>query len=287
MRHLPVADSGNWQIGIHQHHKHDHKSTTMSNIFILCIIFFMGTCIGSFLNVCIWRIPRSESIVTPGSRCPQCNTPIRFYHNIPIISYVMLLGKCRNCAAPISLRYPLVEGLTGLLAAATAYRYGITLDFLLYFIFISALVTVTFIDIDLQIIPDVISLPGIPIGIAASLILTTISFKDSLIGALVGGGSLFLVAWGYHRITGKEGMGGGDIKLLAMIGAFIGWQGVFFTIFLASATGSVIGAILMLFARKDLKFAVAFGPFLALGALAYLFVGPELIDWYYSAAFRY
>ncbi|MFZ2632151.1 MAG: prepilin peptidase [Desulfosalsimonadaceae bacterium] len=259
----------------------------MSNILILCIIFFFGACIGSFLNVCIWRIPRSESIVSPGSKCPQCNTPIRFYDNIPILSYVLLLGKCRNCASPISIRYPLVEGLTGLLAAATAYRYGITLDFLIYFVFISALVTVTFIDLDLQIIPDVISLPGIPIGIAASLVLTPVTFKDSLIGALVGGGSLFLVAWGYHLITGKEGMGGGDIKLLAMIGAFIGWQGVFFTIFLASATGSMIGAILMLFAKKDLKFAVAFGPFLALGALAYLFVGPELIDWYYNAAFRY
>ena len=259
----------------------------MSNIFILCIIFFMGACIGSFLNVCIWRLPRSESIVSPGSKCPQCNMPIRFYDNIPILSYALLLGKCRNCANPISIRYPLVEGLTGFLAAATAYRYGITLDFLIYFVFISALVTVTFIDLDLQIIPDVISLPGIPIGIAASMVLTPVTLKDSLIGALVGGGSLFLVAWGYHLFTGKEGMGGGDIKLLAMIGAFIGWQGVFFTIFLASVTGSMIGAILMLFAKKDLKFAVAFGPFLALGALAYLFVGPELIDWYYNAAFRY
>jgi leader peptidase (prepilin peptidase) / N-methyltransferase len=258
----------------------------MSNMLILCIIFFMGACIGSFLNVCIWRLPRSESIVSPGSKCPQCNAPIRFYDNIPILSYVLLLGKCRNCASPISIRYPLVEGLTGLLAAATAYRYGITLDFLIYFVFISALVTVTFIDLDLQIIPDIISLPGIPLGLAASLLLTSVTFKDALIGAFVGGGSLFLVAWGYHRITGKDGMGGGDIKLLAMIGAFIGWQGVFFTIFIASATGSVIGAILMLFAKKDLKFAVAFGPFLALGALAYLFAGPELIDWYYNSAFR-
>ncbi|RJP86249.1 MAG: prepilin peptidase [Desulfobacteraceae bacterium] len=258
----------------------------MSNLLVLFIIFFMGACIGSFLNVCIWRLPRSQSIVSPGSMCPKCDTPIRFYDNIPIISYAFLLGKCRKCAAPISIRYPLVELLTGLLAVATAHRYGITLDFLIYFIFISALVTVTFIDLDLQIIPDIISLPGIPLGLAASLVLTTVTFKDALIGVLLGGGSLFLVAWGYHRITGKEGMGGGDIKLLGMIGAFIGWQGVCFTIFIASATGSVIGSVLMLFARKDLKFAVAFGPFLALGAVAYLFVGPELIDWYYNAAFR-
>jgi len=196
------------------------------------------------------------------------------------------MGKCRRCKAGISIRYPLVEGLTGVLAMAAAFRFGLTLDFLIYFVFISALVTITFIDLDLQIIPDVISLPGIPIGLAASLVLTTVTFKDSLIGVLVGGGSLFLVAWGYHFITGKEGMGGGDIKLLAMIGAFIGWQGVFFTIFIASAVGSAAGAILMLFAKKDLKFAVAFGPFLALGALAYLLAGPELIDWYYNSAFR-
>ncbi len=258
----------------------------MSDIFILLMIFFMGACIGSFLNVCIWRLPRAESIVSPGSKCPHCNTPIRFYDNIPILSYILLTGKCRGCKAPISIRYPLVEGLTGLLAAAAAYRFGITLDFLIYFVFISILVTVTFIDIDLMIIPDVISLPGILVGLAASLVLRSVTFKDALIGVFVGGGSLFLVAWGYHRITGKEGMGGGDIKLLAMIGAFIGWQGVFFTIFVASATGSLTGAILMLFARKDLKFAVAFGPFLAMGALAYLFAGPELIDWYYNSAFR-
>jgi leader peptidase (prepilin peptidase)/N-methyltransferase len=267
-------------------HRHGHKGIKMSNLFILFIIFCMGACIGSFLNVCIWRVPRSESIVSPGSRCPQCSTPIRFYDNIPILSYILLMGKCRHCKSGISIRYPLVEGLTGVLAMAAAFRFGLTLDFLIYFIFISVLVTVTFIDLDLQIIPDVISLPGIPIGLAASLVLTTVTFKDSLIGALVGGGSLFLVAWGYYYFTKKEGMGGGDIKLLAMIGAFIGWQGVFFTIFIASAVGSVTGAILMLFAKKDLKFAVAFGPFLALGALAYLFVGPELIDWYYHSAFR-
>lgn len=262
------------------------ESCFMSDIIVLTVIFCIGACIGSFLNVCIWRVPRSESIVRPGSRCPRCRTAIRFYDNIPIISYLVLLGKCRHCAAPIPLRYPLVEGLTGLLAAAAAWRFGVTVDFLIYFGFIAALVTVTFIDVDLQIIPDVISLPGIPIGLAASLLSTRVTFTDSLIGIFLGGGSLFLVAWGYYQFTGKEGMGGGDIKLLAMIGAFIGWQGVFFTIFISSAVGSTAGAILMLFAKKDLKFAVAFGPFLALGALAYLFAGPELIDWYYHSAFR-
>jgi len=178
-----------------------------------------------------------------------------------------------------------VELLNGLLAVAAAVRFGISIDFVVYFIFISALVTITFIDLDHQIIPDVISLPGIPIGLLCSLALSAVSFRDSLIGALIGGGSLFLVAWGYEHFTGKEGMGGGDIKLLAMIGAFTGWQGVFFTIFVSSAVGSIIGIFLMLIARKNLKFAVPFGPFLSIGAIAYLFFGPEVIFWYYHRAF--
>jgi leader peptidase (prepilin peptidase)/N-methyltransferase len=253
---------------------------------ILIITFILGACIGSFLNVCIYRIPESRSIVSPGSACPNCNTEIKFYDNIPIISWLLLLGKCRTCSEPISVRYPLVELLTGLLALASVIRFGVSADCFIYYIFICALVVITFIDLDLQIIPDIISLPGIPLGFLASFLLTSVSFKDSLIGILIGGGSLFLVAWGYQLVTGKEGMGGGDIKLLAMIGAFIGWQGVCFTIFIASATGSLIGIVLMLFSQKDLKFAVPFGPFLSVGAIAYLFFGPELIFWYYHIAFR-
>ncbi len=253
---------------------------------ILIITFIMGTCIGSFLNVCICRIPESRSIVTPGSACTKCNTPIKFYDNIPIISFLLLFGKCRTCSEPISVRYPLVELLTGLLALASVIRLNMSIDFIIYFIFICALVVITFIDLDHQIIPDIISLSGIPIGLLSSLFLASICFTDALIGALIGGGSLFLIAWGYQLITGKEGMGGGDIKLLAMIGAFIGWQGVFFTIFAASVSGSLIGAVLMLFTQKNLKFAVPFGPFLSLGAIAYIFFGPELIFWYYHIAFR-
>ena len=253
---------------------------------LLTITFIMGACIGSFLNVCICRIPESQSIVTPPSACPKCNTPIKFYDNIPIISYLFLRGKCRSCAEPISARYPFIEFLTGMLAIAAVIRFGISIDFLVYFVFICALVVITFIDLDHQIIPDVISLPGIPIGLVAAFFLTSVSLTDTLIGVLIGGGSLFLVAWGYYFITGKEGMGGGDIKLLAMIGAFTGWQGVLFTIFIASATGSLIGGALMLFAQKNLKFAVPFGPFLSLGAITYIFFGPELIYWYYHVAFR-
>lgn len=253
----------------------------MLNGLILSTAFILGACIGSFLNVCIWRLPASQSIVTPGSKCPRCNTPIRFYDNIPIISYIFLKGKCRTCKESISVRYPLVELLTGLVAMATTIKFGISVESLIYFTFIAALIVTTFIDIDHKIIPDSISLPGIPIGVLSCLAIGSLQFKDSLLGVLIGGGSLFLIAWGYHFFTGKEGMGGGDIKLLAMIGAFTGWKGVFFTIFVSSLTGTIIGVTLMLIARKSLKFAVPFGPFLAIGAVLYVFFGPELISWYY------
>ena len=257
----------------------------MQNGLILSTAFIFGACIGSFLNVCICRLPESQSIVTPGSKCPRCNKPIRFYDNIPIISYIFLKGKCRTCREPISIRYPLVELLTGLFACATIIRFGISVEALIYFIFITALIVTTFIDIDHKIIPDIISLPGIPLGLLSSMAIGSLHFKDSLIGMLIGGGSLFLIAWGYHFFTGKEGMGGGDIKLLAMIGAFIGWKGVFFTIFVSSVTGTLIGVLLILIAQKNLKFAVPYGPFLAIGAVLYIFFGPEFISWYYYGLF--
>jgi leader peptidase (prepilin peptidase) / N-methyltransferase len=253
----------------------------MLNGLILSAAFTFGACIGSFLNVCICRLPESQSIVAPGSKCPGCNTPIRFYDNIPIISYIFLKGKCRKCKESISVRYPLVELLTGLVAITTTIKFGMGIESLIYFIFIAALIVTTFIDIDHKIIPDSISLPGIPIGVLSSFAIASLPFKDSLLGVLIGGGILFLIAWSYQFFTGKEGMGGGDIKLLAMIGAFTGWQGVFFTIFVSSVTGTIVGVTLMLIARKSLKFAVPFGPFLAIGAVLYVFFGPEIISWYY------
>ncbi len=256
------------------------------HLFSVFVVFILGACIGSFLNVCICRIPEAQSIILPASACPKCKTPIRFYDNIPIISYLILAGKCRTCKTPISIRYPVVELVTGLTGVAALIRFGISIDFAVYFIFICTLLVITYIDMDHQIIPDVISLPGIPIGLVAAFFVSFVSLTDALIGVAVGGGILFLVAWGYYLVTGKEGMGGGDIKLLAMIGAFTGWQGVFFTIFIASAIGSLIGGMLMLVARKNLKYAVPFGPFLSIGAICYLFFGPELIFWYYYTAFR-
>ncbi len=253
----------------------------MADFFILGIAFVFGACIGSFLNVCIARLPVGESIMFPGSKCPACQNAIRFYDNIPILSYLWLRGKCRHCGQSISLRYPMVEILTGLMAVLILFHFSLSLEAFVYFTMTAALIVVIYIDLDHQLIPDVISLPGILLGFLASFFLDALSFIDSLIGILSGGGILFAVAGGYYLLTGREGMGGGDIKLLAMIGAFLGWQGVCFTIFVSSVTGTVAGLLFMLFARKDLKFALPFGPFLSLGAIAYLFFGPQLIAWYF------
>jgi leader peptidase (prepilin peptidase)/N-methyltransferase len=243
-------------------------------------VFFVGSCVGSFLNVVIYRLPAGLSLVSPGSRCPHCETPVRFYDNIPILSWLILRGRCRSCKAAIALRYPSVELITGLLAWFTWLKFGLSWACLVNFIFIATLVAVTFIDLDHRIIPDVISLPGIPLFFLAGLLLPTPSLRDALIGVLVGGGSLLAVAWGYYLLRKQEGMGGGDIKLLAMMGGFIGWQGVLFTIFAASATGTLVGVGAMFKAGKGMRLAIPFGPFLALGAVLYIFFGEIVIHWY-------
>jgi len=245
--------------------------------------FIFGMIVGSFLNVCIYRLPVSQSIVRPRSRCPQCGHSIRSVDNIPVLSYLLLKGRCRDCGARIPLRYPLVETLSGAFAAMAVARFGFSGQAVLMFALIAALLVITFIDLDHRIIPDAITLPGIPVGLAASFGPGLISPFESLIGILAGGGSLFLVAWGYQLITQREGMGGGDIKLLAMIGAFLGWQGVLFTIFVASLTGTLAGMALIFRRRGNMKLAVPFGPFLAVGAIAYLFIGTELWSWYIAA----
>jgi leader peptidase (prepilin peptidase)/N-methyltransferase len=171
----------------------------------------------------------------------------------------------------------------GLFCLSVFLKYGLTFPSVVYYVFIATLIVITFIDIDHRIIPDYLSLPGIPIFFLASLALPSLAYWDALIGILAGGGSLFLVAWTYHLITKKEGMGGGDIKLLAMIGALIGWKGVLFTIFISSAAGALSGMTIMLLTRQNMKLAVPFGPFLAIGAISYIFFGPQLIYWYFNA----
>lgn len=249
-------------------------------IFFSVFAFMFGAVVGSFLNVCICRLPRDESVVSPPSHCPCCNYRIRWYDNIPLLSYLLLGGKCRVCRTKISIQYPLVELLNGVLCLALFHRFGPTFVFWVYFLFSSALVVITFIDIEHQIIPDEISLPGIVIGFVFSFFLKEHNWLNSLVGIVLGGGSLLFVAYAYQLLTGKEGMGGGDIKLLAMMGAFLGWKSIPFIIFASSLVGSVVGVSLMLIQKKDSKLAIPFGPYLAFGALLYIFFGDRLINWY-------
>ncbi|MBW2107852.1 MAG: prepilin peptidase [Deltaproteobacteria bacterium] len=243
-------------------------------------VFAFGAAVGSFLNVCIYRLPNSRSLIRPRSMCPQCGAPIPFYDNIPLVSYMVLRARCRNCSAVIPLRYPVVEAASGLFAVAIVMRYGLRWEALVLYAFVAALLVVTFIDIDHQIIPNIITYPGVVVGLAASFFSEFITVKDAVLGIAVGAGILLVVALGYYLVTKNEGMGGGDVKLLAMIGAFLGWKAVIFTIFLGSAVGTLAGLAVALKSRKGRKTAVAFGPFLSLGALLYIFYGPELISWY-------
>jgi len=253
----------------------------MSPLLLFPVVaFIFGMVVGSFLNVCICRMPKNESIVAPPSHCPHCLYQIRWYDNIPVVSYLILRGKCRGCGAHISLQYPFVELLNGILTLFLFLRFGPTLAFAALFLFCSALVVITFIDIEHQIIPDEISLSGIVIGFICSFFLKGHSWLNSLLGILLGGGTLLLVAYTYQRLTGKDGMGGGDIKLLAMMGAFLGWKAVPFIIFASSLVGSLIGISIMLFQKKDGKLAIPFGPYLAFGAVLYIFYGKPLIRWY-------
>ena len=181
-----------------------------------------GLVLGSFANVCIFRVPLGQSIVRPPSTCPQCGRRIKFYDNIPIVSYILLKGKCRNCRHPISIQYPVVEAFFGLLSWILLTRYGLSYQYFLFFLFTGVLVIVSVIDLHHKIIPDILSLPGIAAGFLASFVPGSISWLDSLLGILAGGGALFLIALLFERLTGREGMGGGDVKLLALIGAWMG-----------------------------------------------------------------
>ncbi len=251
-------------------------------ILLFVAVFMFGAIVGSFLNVCIYRIPAQLSIVFPASRCPVCEKTLRWYHNVPIVSYLFLRGRCAYCAVKISWRYPMVEMLNGLLFVLTFYYFGISVITLVLLLFISSLVVITFIDLDHQIIPDVISLPGIVVGFGCSFLLPWVTWQSSLGGILLGGGSLYAVAATYELLTKKEGMGGGDIKLLAMIGAFLGWKAVLPIIFFSSLVGTCVGVPVMLIKGSDGRLAIPFGPFLALASVFYLFWGPSVIRWYLS-----
>ncbi len=254
-----------------------------AQVYVLFVfVFILGTIVGSFLNVCICRIPEGRSIVSPPSHCPNCGALIRWYQNVPILSWLFLGGKCFSCKVPISWRYPFVELLNGFLFLAVFYLLGFHAATLVYWIFVSSLLVITFIDFDHQIIPDLISLPGIVVGFVGSFWVPWVSWSESLLGIMLGGGSLWLVAFAYHLFAKKEGMGGGDIKLLAMLGAFLGWKAILPIIFLSSFAGSLVGVPVMIAHKSGSKMALPFGPFLALGGMIYLFWGPLLIRWYFS-----
>lgn len=239
------------------------------------LIFILGSMIGSFLNVCIYRIPRGESIVFPNSHCPKCTHTIRSRDNIPIFSYLLLEGKCRFCKEPISIQYPIVEGITAVLLLLIFIKYGLSLDFLLFGFFGCVLVLLSAIDIERLIIPNKIILPSMGIGFLLVLITDYSRLPESLLGFAAGGGLLLLVALIAPFFLKEEGLGGGDIKLAAFIGIFLGWFALM-AIFWGFFLGALLGLALLTVRCKDWKDPLTFGPFLSVGALITLFGGPYL-----------
>ncbi|MBE0568972.1 MAG: prepilin peptidase [Deltaproteobacteria bacterium] len=237
--------------------------------------FLAGACVGSFLNVVIHRLPREESIVSPRSRCPFCGRPIRAWENIPIASFLALRGKCSGCGAPISIRYPIVEAMTAVGFAAIVWHVGTGWVLVRDLLFFSLLVPITFIDIDHRIIPDELSLGGLAAGILLSF-LPGGDWKGSVIGCLVGGGGLYGTAYLYEKVRGVEGMGRGDVKLLAMIGAFLSWKGAILTVFLGSLLGVAGGLVAMRKGDDGLKTAIPFGPYLCVAAVAVRYLGESV-----------
>jgi len=231
--------------------------------------------LGSFLNVCISRLPHRQSIVLPASHCPTCQTPIRYYDNIPLVSFGVLGGRCRACRAPISWRYPLVEALAVMVGLLALWRLGPTWDGLRVFALGLALIAVTFIDLETLLIPDRITLPGIVVGLATHLYPSPRDLVSPLVGLLAAGALFYVVAW-----ASRGGMGGGDIKLAAMVGAFLGWQLVLVAIFVGVLAGGIAGLLLLILGLKGRKDPVPFGPFLALGGLVAGLWGEALLAWY-------
>jgi len=245
------------------------------------LIFILGLIVGSFCNVCIYRIPKNESIIYPTSHCPKCRTTIKPVDNIPLLSYILLKGRCRNCGSKISIQYPIVELLTGMIYLIIYLIYGLSIQSLIYIILSSALIIIAFIDLNEQIVPDVISLPGIGVGLILSFFVPYLSFINSALGVVVGGGIILIIALVGSMIFKKEAMGGGDVKLAAMIGAFLGWRYTIISLFLGFFLGALAGIFLVLSKIKSKEDMVPFGPFIALGSLITLLWGEKIIAWYW------
>ncbi len=248
------------------------------------VIFILGLVFGSFANVVIYRLPKGKSIVRPGSRCPACGKDILWYDNIPLISYILLRGKCRFCKKHISARYFLIELITGILFLLIYLKFGLNINLFIYTLFAFSMLLMGFIDIDTYLISDVIVLPGIVLGLAFSIAFPWMHYEFSraesvlysLTGVILGGGLLLLVGVIGKLLFRKEAMGGGDVKLLAMIGAFLGWKSVFMTIFFASLLGTIISLTLIALKKKTIQDYVPFGPYLGLGAVISMFYKGEI-----------
>jgi leader peptidase (prepilin peptidase)/N-methyltransferase len=274
-------------------------------ISIAIAVFVFGLIIGSFLNVCILRIPLSESVVLPASHCPACGTSIKPYDNIPVVSWLVLAGRCRKCKARISAMYPMVELATGLLFVACYLVFGLSAEALKWTIFGALMIVLTITDMRERILPDKVNFVGLGLGLLLSLFTrpvdgtalwlanrlfafpppeVALSFADALIGAGAASGLLWLVAEGYFRARGREGMGLGDVKMMAMAGAFLGLQRALLTILLGSLLGSIIGVAVIAIGRKGRDFELPFGTFLGAGAMLVVFFGSAALDWYRAFA---
>jgi leader peptidase (prepilin peptidase)/N-methyltransferase len=239
----------------------------------------MGACFGSFLNVVIYRLPLGQSLVSPGSRCPKCGYQLRPWDNVPVFSWVLLGGRCRKCRAPISAQYPIVEIVTALLFALVVWQTPAGPQLISRLILVTALVALFGIDLEHQILPNVITLPGIAVGLMFSVIAPP-GWFDALIGTVLGAGVLYGIAAAYYYVRREEGLGMGDVKMLAMIGAFLGWKAVLVTLVLSSFSGAALGLALIAAQRGGMKLALPFGTFLAVGAVAAMLAGDPLIAWY-------
>ncbi len=251
----------------------------MTGFFAVGLVVAFGLAIGSFLNVCIYRLPRGESVVSPPSRCPSCGRGLRWFENVPVLGYLLVGGRCRTCRVAVSPMYPIVEAGTTFLFLLQYWQLGWQPLLGIRLVFVAAMIALFVTDLQHRILPNVITLPGVVIGVAASLLFEP-GWRASLIGVVVGGGALWAVGEAYFRIRGEEGMGMGDVKMLAMIGAFLGWQLMLVTLLIASLAGSAFGGGMILLDRGSMKYALPLGSFLAAGALIATHVGRPLLEWY-------
>ncbi len=252
----------------------------MEHISIFLLVA-LGLVAGSFLNVCIYRLPRGESIVGPPSHCTTCGLTLRWFENVPVVSYTMLCGRCRTCGELISLMYPAVELATSALFLAQYWQLGWQPLLAVRLAFSCAMIVLFLIDLQHRVLPNVITMPGVVVGLVASFFVEP-GWIDALIGAVVGVGSLLAIAEAYSRVRGEEGLGMGDVKMLGMIGAFLGWQLMLVTLLLASLLGSLIGVALIVLKWGDSQYALPLGSFLAIGAVVSMLIGESLIAWYSS-----